>query len=466
MSNQTIVDTEKIYTNSKGLQYRILKTTGKRNSNRYCLVHFIESGFEKEAPYAAALKGYVKDDSVSVFDYDPEKIYQSTKDGPYKILDVWYESSKGSKARIKFINTGYEKVVPFDSAKKGGVKDDSLRVIDPNQVFCNISGKTYNIIEKIDCKTVKVKFIETGYETNADRYAALHGMVKDKSFANIDPNVIFMSYESGPFKVIEKTDKRTHDGRQLYLVEFCRTGYRRYVTLSQITSRQIRDETIETPIHELHNISKAEYDIFMNNRLRGMYRNMMGRCYNTQHKWYDTYGAAGVTVCPEWQTYEGFISTIHQVFQYEKFINNFYDYVLDKDYLQLHLPKNQRVYSPSTCAFLHYWDNENVRNIDIKNNTPSQKYYGVSLEHDTYYHMAIMYNKRHIHMLFSDAIAAANAYNYLFEYFHRYDIVPLHNDVPYMPVEEWIKYSTKHKCIYDVIAPEPADSPLVMLGKA
>lgn len=37
------------------------------------------------------------------------------------------------------------------------------------------------------------------------------------------------------------------------------------------------------------------------------WRSMLARCLNPKHKFYHYYGGRGITVCPAWRTFEGFI---------------------------------------------------------------------------------------------------------------------------------------------------------------
>jgi hypothetical protein len=48
--------------------------------------------------------------------------------------------------------------------------------------------------------------------------------------------------------------------------------------------------------------------------LRGKYGAMMGRCYNTQHRHYDNYGARGISVCADWHVFSNFVDDLLPTF--------------------------------------------------------------------------------------------------------------------------------------------------------
>jgi hypothetical protein len=167
---------------------------------------------------------------------------------------------------------------------------------------------------------------------------------------------------------------------------------------------------------------------------------MIRRCENPAHKEYYAYGNRGVRIDTRWKDFDTFVADCKCIPQYDKFLNDPYNYQLDKDYLQLNLPKDQRVYSKNTCIFLSNRDNTNLRAIEYAmNHDLTTPYYGVTKIKNKYL-MGITSDGYKITIYFDDVIAAANAYNYWFERLHLYDLIRLHNDVPFMRVEEWITH--------------------------
>ena len=129
-------------------------------------------------------------------------------------------------------------------------------------------------------------------------------------------------------------------------------------------------------------------------------------------------------------------------------------YQLDKDYLQLNIPMNERIYSPNTCIFLHFKDNINIRYIEEKMNNPAlSKYFGVTPSKPLgTFTVHLIVNNNYIYRgTYDDEIVAANVYNYWYEYYHNYELIPLLNNVPYVPMEEWILHNRNPKTMCEII---------------
>ena len=221
-------------------------------------------------------------------------------------------------------------------------------------------------------------------------------------------------------------------------IQFLNTGYIKDVLCDNALRGNVKDDTIK-PLRT--HIKDDNYEIFLKRKLRCIWHSMMWRCYNKSHKEYYAYGAIGVSVSEEWHDFETFYNDCKSLLQYDKFYNDPYNYQLDKDYLQLHIPKCNRIYSKETCVFLSNRDNTNLRAIENKmNNTLTSEYYGVTKMKNVYV-MGITINSQKIQIRFNNEIAAANAYNYWFEREHLYELVRLHNDVPYMSVQEFMSYA-------------------------
>jgi len=88
-----------------------------------------------------------------------------------------------------------------------------------------------------------------------------------------------------------------------------------------------------------------------------LYKDMHRRCNNPDNKYYHLYGGNGVTVCEQWQTFEGFYNTIDEVdgWDYDRYINS--ELELDKDIKY----KGNKLYSPETCTFASKTDNRRYK---------------------------------------------------------------------------------------------------------
>ena len=250
-----------------------------------------------------------------------------------------------------------------------------------------------------------------------------------------DPNKIYQSNNYGRFVILEtrKNDKSRHS---IARIRFIDTGYECDTLLCNATKGNVKDATIK-PLKNVDSFSCEEKDSFIVSKLRTIWHSMLRRCNNPTHKEYYAYGERGVTIDPAWYDFNTFLNDCKSLPQYDKFVNDPYNYQLDKDFLQIDLPKHLRVYSKDTCVFLSNRDNTNLRAIEnARNSKLSSEYFGVCKIKGKYY-MGITCNTNKISIYSDDEIAAANAYNYWFEKLHLYDLVKLRNDVPFMSVEEW-----------------------------
>lgn len=80
---------------------------------------------------------------------------------------------------------------------------------------------------------------------------------------------------------------------------------------------------------------------------RTKHKDMIRRCYNKECKAYPMYGGAGVTVCEDWRTLDGFLKDIDLLdgWDLNKFLNG--ELSIDKDKLS----NGDKVYSRSTCIW-------------------------------------------------------------------------------------------------------------------
>lgn len=379
--------------------------------------------------------------------FDPDQILMNNEGQPFKIIEELprQPNCHDRYVRVEFLNTGYKKDVFLSNALRGSIRDDSIETFNRDTTYISTSGRPYHILELTGTtggfKMVKIRFDETGYENEVMLSNALKGFVGDHSLMLFDPNKTYMSYSYGPFKVLRRTDLRNKVHLALYEVEFLYTGTRILATIGDINLGKIKDPN-GVVIHDMSILTKEYRDKFVEKSLFNVWYNMLERCYNTKQRFYYRYGGIGVTVQDSWrESYQNFREDVQEIPQYDKYINNFYVYDFDKDYRQLNVPKEKRVYSKDTCMFLHYYDNQNLAQLEKHlNGTNTNKYYGVRQTSPKHFVMNIMCNRYERRLAFSNEIAAANAYNYWQEVWHTYELIPLINEVPYMPPEEWSKY--------------------------
>ena len=148
-----------------------------------------------------------------------------------------------------------------------------------------------------------------------------------------------------------------------YEIIFPYTGYSAIFTKTQIVRGNVKDRFFPcvAGVGYLGNATASRGD-----RFYSVWHNMIHRCYNPNFGEYKRYGALGVKVCLRWHCFEYFLRDIIIVdrFDFDKFMNGKIE--LDKDFKQINLPSNQKIYSLYTCTFLS----------SIENNYLSSTHYG------------------------------------------------------------------------------------------
>ena len=95
----------------------------KINNRRRVLVKFLNTNHIQEVSWQELKRGKIKDEStVRALNFDSNHIYQ-TNDGPAIILKDLGEIKRNRWVRIRFINTGCERDVVYQTFLKGQTKD-------------------------------------------------------------------------------------------------------------------------------------------------------------------------------------------------------------------------------------------------------------------------------------------------------------------------------------------------------
>ena len=97
-------------------------------------------------------------------------------------------------------------------------------------------------------------------------------------------------------------------------------------------------------------------------RIYKLWKNMMDRCYNTNHSRYKLYGGNGVIVCERWHTLNNFCEDIDKIqgFNYELFMSGVL--CLDKDKKNY----NNKIYDIHNCQFITKAENYTLSDADNK----------------------------------------------------------------------------------------------------
>ena len=387
---------------------------------------------------------------------DFDKTYHSNGYGDFKIIeDIGYDKNNKYWIKIKFIVTRYEKVVRYDIAMSGKVRDE-LYGIDFTKIYISNSGFPYKIVQymgrhKDSKKLVLIEFLQSGTKKIVQLRQAINGSVYDE-FSYINFNKIYWSNQYGPFKIIQVLGNINNHMR--LLIRFINTGYEKDVQLENVKNGQVKDDIAKfKDFVTIDRIGKEEYDRRITIHLRNIWKEMINRCTNQNCSAYKSYGAKGIRVSNEWLNFDQFLNDVQYNFQYDKFYYKPYLYQLDKDYKQLNIPKYNRIYSKDTCVFLYYIDNNNLSTIEFnRNNNLTSSYYGVMVNKNNNYEANIMINQCPIFLgIYDSEIAAANAYNSAVNHYHNYELIPLLNEVPIMSTEEIRNHRLDSKIVCKVL---------------
>ena len=299
----------------------------------------------------------------------------------------------------------------------------------------------------------KILFLNNKSETITRLTHALNNEVRDPQYG-LDFNKIYYSDNYGPY-IIKDIFKGARGKSSATIIKFLLSNGEKIVSVDKALRGEVSDKSINAVSSPLDTSCLDTDDrIKRINRLsKNLWCYMMYRCYDDKKENYASYGALGIKVCDRWLNIDNFISDLPSLFQYDKWYRYPTVYRLDKDYLQLNIEKEKRIYSKDTCVFLHKMDNINLKCIEYKriNNTLTNYIGVVKAGNGKFGAQIVINNKNYWLGTFSNEIAAANAYNYYYNKYCYYELIPLLNKVPYMPPNEFIKYNVNPKTMCNII---------------
>jgi len=234
--------------------------------------------------------------------------------------------------------------------------------------------------------------------------------------------------------------------KRLVKVRFINTGYETIVPFTNAYNGSIKDPYNPTVfgVGYIGNITpdkytKDEYD---------MWYHMLSRCYNPKNERYHKYGGAGVTVVERWFSLENFINDLPKLPGYNEMKFGYKDrakYSLDKDILQEGKHDNEKYYGPDVCIIIKISDNSRFvkANREYKKNT-SSKYFGLYKLENGNFQCRIQIDGADTFLgTYSNEIAAANMYNHVVGKLDSIDVARFINDVPYMSVSSCLEFKTR-----------------------
>lgn len=256
--------------------------------------------------------------------------------------------------------------------------------------------------------------------------------------AEID-NEIHHSNHSGDFIFIVNIDNIN------CMIKFLTTGYMTRVEISKAYKGQVRDPYYPS-IYGVACVGIT--NIPPKHKARILWMGMVSRCYNEKDTHYQYYGGAGIKVSDKWKCFEYFYEDLPRIPGYdlwEEYGSQMYH--LDKDKLQMNVPKEQRVYSLETCCFISYLENKQLQNLSMKD-TYDSPYLGVRKARKNFT-VGFTYNNT-IYRLgsYSNEIAAANRYIHFTNMLGLYYV---QQDVPYMTPQEVASYKLHKDQMYSLV---------------
>ena len=244
-----------------------------------------------------------------------------------------------------------------------------LELILPGTIY---STKNYGNVEVVDDlgrinkkHLIKIRFINTNSIKIVELYELKRGNIKDDLACkklDFDPDFIYSSNNYGNYKIIE--DLGFIDNTRYVKIRFLNTGYESIVAYNNARIGNVKD-IFKPSVYGVGYIGTNEvlYDNSIDEILYHRWINMISRCYNVNDKKYNSYGGIGVRVDDRWLNFNNYRNDVKLLNGYKLFENDPSRYHLDKDFNQLHIPHDKRIYSINTCIWLDAMSNMQLTNI-------------------------------------------------------------------------------------------------------
>ncbi len=256
-----------------------------------------------------------------------DTVWESNQYGKFKIVE--YKDCKN--VLIRFLATGFEKIVHLTYIKTGAVKDDIRDKIHyEGRKYSSRSYGDFEIVEYKEYNDILVRFLLTGYEKRTTIFLAEKGAVKDPTyFLKEHEGVVYNSVNYGKFEVIG--GKNTHKVE----IRFIDTGYTSVVKLTDVLRGKVRDYLAPS----MYNRGVLGSRDIENIKAYKVWRDMLKRCYCSKyHSKNKTY--LDCEVSEDWWDLREFTKWFD--------INYIEGTYLDKDIKV----KGNKVYSKDTCLFV------------------------------------------------------------------------------------------------------------------
>ena len=229
----------------------------------------------------------------------------------------------------------------------------------------------------------------------------------------------------GPFTIL--ANATLPSGGKGLLIQFANTNSYNFNTYRVISRANIKQYPYNCSIRDPYSFNSydgyschgmiPDVDVISSLPEYQKWYDMIRRCYMESNNCYPTYGAKGVTVCYRWRCFQYFLEDVVKLPNYDAWkAEGHYD--LDKDFLQVGVPLDQKIYSPTTCMFVK--EEYNLRELNFRNNKDKlyNGYFGVKPRGKNF----VAYSGKTIFGVYT--IPEAAAYKYNIEMKKRYPDYP------------------------------------------
>ena len=412
---------------SKNGIYEIIEYLGGKHPK--VKVKFDLTGSEVICRYDTARNGFALDPEYINFLYVGKKY--DTCCGPVTILKDLGFYKKCYFVWIRFEYTGYECEERLKNILKGYAYDPGYFMYTvKDKIFHSNNYGDFKIIadigrDKHHFRIVRVRFIATGYEYDVRYDTVQEGTVKDPTyFMYTVKDKIFHSNNYGDFKIIENLGFTEDKKHRVLRIKFLNTGAEAIVKYDDIVNGEVKDPTYNTKYHARQIIGPIQMQN-IEKQLNIIWRGMMSRCYNNNSPNYKSYGAKGVTVAPEWHDFNIFERDVINIPGWVNKFNDPVNYNLDKDLLQYFLPHSMRVYSKDTCIWLNRMINQRLM---INGANVVNVFYNSIYQVDNLYYVKTLTSELLNYGPFDSLDAAINMLNYCYSSIGLYQLlIPINN---------------------------------------
>ena len=268
--------------------------------------------------------------------------------------DIEVVNYNGSKeVKVRFLNTGYETVVSTSQVRRGLIRD--LWFVPEDMKSGTIHPTKMNgdleIIKYTDSDNIRIKFIKSGYERNTKACDIRRGIVGDPTFIP-DDMIAGTRYKSNGFGYYEVVE---YISSMEVKIRFVDTGYEKISRSSNVRKGDIRDNLMPI-VKGVGYLGDGPYKSKKDNKTLPEYdcwKTMLERCYPSNDFYknhYKTY--SDCNVCEEWHDFQNFAEWYHKTHPKDGNV-----WQLDKD----KLAKNGvKLYSPDTCCWLTPQENTEI----------------------------------------------------------------------------------------------------------